>query len=301
VTARIIVPGDTLRTLPTVRRSDAPECGSKAASLGELASRGYAVPPSLILPTWVYDEFLARNGLQPFVRRCGEEAGTGTPARVFGIEHEVAARFAAAGLSDEVERELQVWMAQFAPGSFAVRSSAIKEDLPGASFAGQYDSFLDVPPSGASRAVVRCFASLLSARAALYRRRKGIAEIGGIAVVVQLMLRSDHAGVVFTRAPRRASALLIECAPGRGDGVVSGTVTPNRYYVNRSTLAVEDAWERHVVDPAAVRATATHALAIERDLGGAQDIEYGVVDDVVHILQARPAGGAPLVPRRGAD
>jgi pyruvate,water dikinase len=173
-------------------------------------------------------------------------------------------------------------------GQFAVRSSATNEDLPGTSFAGQYRSFLHVERPNVSRMVVRCFASLFGAGAALYRRRRHGADMGRMAVLVQEMVESDHAGVVFTQAPNRPAQLLIECAPGLGEHVVSGSVSPNRYYLNRTTVTIEAMRERWPLDLDQVRQVAREALAIEREFGGAQDVEYGVREGAVYILQARP-------------
>jgi pyruvate,water dikinase len=83
--------------------------------------------------------------------------------------------------------------------------------------------------------------------------------------------------------------VVLECARGSCDALVSGTVTPNRYYLNRSTLAVEEAFEVDPMDPSAVRAAAAQALSIEQTFGEAQDVEYGMAGATVHILQARPA------------
>jgi phosphoenolpyruvate synthase/pyruvate phosphate dikinase len=82
--------------------------------------------------------------------------------------------------------------------------------------------------------------------------------------------------------------LLIECAPGLADRVVSGTVSPNRYFVDRRTLQVTESVEPHVYDCASVALIAEKALAIELDLGGPLDIEFGMQSGGIHVLQARP-------------
>jgi pyruvate,water dikinase len=277
-----------LKTLPHVRRSDALHCGNKSACLGELLSRGYAVPPSLILPTSVFEAFLASSGLEDLIGRHADESRAANPPRLVAIEREILSCFDAAELPQVVGDEIAAWTST-RPGPFAVRSSATNEDLPGATFAGQYNSFLAVAAPDVPRMVRHCFASLFNARAALYRRRKQLTSIGSMAVLVQDMLPSRHAGVVFTHAPRHPGQLLVECTLGLGEAVVSGTVSPNRYYLNRSTLDVEDSCERHAIDIASIRAVARAALSIETALRGPQDVEYGVVDDAVYILQARPA------------
>jgi pyruvate,water dikinase len=276
-----------LKTLEQIRRSDAPQCGSKSACLGELFSRGYAVPASVILPTPVFDTFLASNGLEALAAGCAEEGATASPTRLVAIEREIAARFDEAELPRHVQDEIDAWTGSRA-GPFAVRSSATNEDLQGATFAGQYNSFLTIEAPDVSRMVRRCFASLFNARVALYRRRKGLPVIGSMAVLVQTMVPCVHAGIVFTQAPRRPGLLLVECTAGLGEGVASGTVAPNRYYLNRTTLDVEEARELCAIDPAAVRAAGRAALSIEMAFGGPYDVEYGVADEALYILQARP-------------
>jgi pyruvate,water dikinase len=277
-----------LQSLTDVRRSDAPRCGSKSACLGELLARGYAVPPSLILPTSVFDAFLAMDGLGDLIGARTAESREANPTRLVAIEREILARFDAAELPANIRREIEDWTSA-RPGPFAVRSSATNEDLPGATFAGQYNSFLGVDAPDVPRMVRRCFASLFNARVALYRRRKQMTGVGSMAVLVQDMLPSIHAGVVFTHAPHRPGQLLVECTLGLGEAVVSGNVAPNRYYLNRSTLDVEDSCEPCAIDVASIRAVAREALSIEETLTGPQDVEYGVVGDAVYILQARPA------------
>ncbi len=278
-----------LQELQDIRRASAPECGTKAACLGELTSLGYLVPPGLVVSTRAYESFLRGSSLHDVARALSEESLTASPARLVAIQDEIARAFAGAALDAGLVAQIRRWMDRFDAGVFAVRSSATNEDLPGASFAGQYDSFLNVDPARVPQAVIGCFASLFNARAALYRRRKNMPGMGAMAVLVQPMVASDHGGVVFTRAPRRDHAMLIECAPGGNDGVVGGRATPNRYYLDRATLRVEESSERHAIDWACVRAAADQALAIEAVFARAQDVEYAVARNTIHILQARPA------------
>src|SRR5262245_25077898 len=205
-----------LKTLEQVRLADASQCGTKSACLGELWSRGYSIPASLVLPTPVFDDWLAADGLAAVVLDRASESASATPARLVEIEREMRACLDAAELPPPVRDEIGRWTSARA-GRFAVRSSATNEDLPGATFAGQYDSFLSVAAPDVSRAVRRSFASLFNARAALYRRRKGLPAIGSMAVLIQEMVPSAHAGIVFTHAPRRPGSLLVECTAGLGE------------------------------------------------------------------------------------
>ena len=278
-----------LQELWEIRRGNAPECGNKAACLGELASRGYLVPPGLVVSTHAFEGFLLANGLQEVARARAHESTTASPARLIEIQDEIARAFARARLQDEVAAQIGLWTDRFGGSLFAVRSSATNEDLPGATFAGQYDSFLAIEPARVPQAVTACFASLFNARAAMYRRRKHVPGTGAMAVLAQPMVVGDHGGVVYTRAHGREHSMLIECAPGGNDGVVGGTTAPNRYYLDRATLHLEESNERHAIDWACVRVAAGHALAIEALFSRVQDVEYAAIGNAIHILQARPA------------
>jgi pyruvate,water dikinase len=211
-----------------------------------------------------------------------------TPKQLVAMFADLQKAFLAASLPVEVEVEIQAWLECSQSRLFAVRSSATNEDSSEASFAGQYDSYLNVESNAIGPHVARCFASLFNPRAALYRRRKGFTSLGAMAVIVQEMAASDHAGVVFTQAPRRSDHLLIECAPGLADRVVSGSISPNRYFVDRRTLTITESVEPHVYDWTSVALIAAEALAIESDLGGPLDIEFGIQAGGIHVLQARP-------------
>jgi rifampicin phosphotransferase len=117
-----------------------------------------------------------------------------------------------------------------------VRSSATAEDLPGAAFAGQHDTFLNVVGEDAVLdAVRRCWASLWTERAIAYRRQQGVDSAGvGVAVVLQRMVDAEFAGVLFTANPvsGERGELVVDANPGLGEAVVSGLVTPDHYVLD---------------------------------------------------------------------
>lgn len=275
-------------SLISVDDTNAGECGNKAAQLGRLARLGYVVPEGMVVTTRSYELFLVHNGLLDKVREFAV-ASLNAPARqLVEMFAAIQEEFLAASIPVEIEIEIKTWIEASRSVLFAVRSSATQEDLCEATFAGQYDSYLNVESSAVTAHLARCFASLLNPRAALYRRRHRLASLGSMAVIIQEMAASEHAGVVFTRAPRRRDQLLIECAPGLADRVVSGTVSPNRYFVDRQTLEPTEAVEPHFYDRSGVASIAAIALAMESDLGEPLDVEFGIQAGEIHILQARP-------------
>jgi pyruvate,water dikinase len=223
-----------------------------------------------------------------------------------------------AELSDSAINAIQVEYEKLGHGAVSVRSSATAEDLPDASFAGQYDSFLNVLSlDQITERLLRVWASLYSPHAIAYRLRHGI-EHGNVrmAVIVQRQLQADAAGVLFTRDPLTGSNhFVINAALGLGEGVVSGTAPSDRYIVEPKTGGVLSS--DIVLKEFMVAATTTggvsavpvpemrqklpaldqHQLsdltAFGRQLvdllGSPQDIEFAVADGDLHLLQARPA------------
>jgi cytochrome P450 len=194
----------------------------------------------------------------------------------------------------------------------AVRSSATTEDGADASFAGLQDTYLWVVGEAAVlEAVASCWASLHSERADVYRRERGIGE-GTMAVVVQRMVRAEAAGVAMTLNPANGDrcVVAIESSFGLGETVVGGTVTPDRFLVDKVMLEVVETTlaDKHVelvpggelreveaerrnapsLTTAQVRAIAALAKRAEQFHGSPQDLEWAIEDGEVRLLQCRP-------------
>lgn len=199
-------------------------------------------------------------------------------------------------------------VAHFGGGTvWAVRSSASAEDLPTASFAGQFDTYLDVVGADAViRHVRRCWASLFTERAVTYRTGNGIDHQDvDMAVVVQRMVVADAAGVLFTADPvtsdRKVST--VEAIVGPGERLVSGLVTPDAYTV-RGDRMIARAVE-HRGRPVLTDAQVVHLVRlgrqIEAHLGAPQDIEWCLDDTGFHIVQSRPITTLFPIPDAGDD
>ncbi|HVR71787.1 MAG TPA: PEP/pyruvate-binding domain-containing protein, partial [Vicinamibacteria bacterium] len=173
-------------------------------------------------------------------------------------------------------------------GAVAVRSSSVVEDGAQASFAGQFTTVLDVEGEEAVVEAARaCLRSV--AKGAAYAQAMG--EDGGapLAVLVQRFVPARVAGVVFTRDPRDPLGLLVEAHAGRGDDLVGGRVTPERYRLERATGRLLDRSDgAAAIDPPTLQAVVALALAAERLLGGAQDVEWALADEGPVLLQSRP-------------
>ena len=184
--------------------TDLAVAGGKGANLGELIQAGLPVPDGFVVTTQAYAEIAADR---PIPERPAPEDGAG-----------IRASFEAVEVPDHVRRAIAEAYAELGGGPVAVRSSATAEDLPGAAFAGQQDTYLNII-GGADLidAVRRCWASLWTDRAIAYRRKLGIdsGEVR-IAVVVQTMAPAETAGVMFTANPSPATATRSWSTPAAG-------------------------------------------------------------------------------------
>jgi pyruvate,water dikinase len=230
---------------------DVPLVGGKNASLGELrgalAPKGVRIPDGFATTADAYRAFLRRAGLNGIIDRTL----AGLDVRDLGRLQEAGRTVRDAMLAAELPGELAAAVraayrgleAEYGPGcDVAVRSSATAEDLPEASFAGQQETFLNVRGGTALLdAVRRCFASLFTDRAIVYRAGRGYRHQDvALSVGVQKMVRSDlgGAGVMFSLDPESGfrDVVVINAAYGLGESVVQGTVNPDEYVVFKPTL-----------------------------------------------------------------
>jgi pyruvate,water dikinase len=232
-------------------RSDAlPLVGGKCASLGELIHAGVRVPPGFALTTHAYQRFMKEGGLAGEVAAEVDRADPRDMEALEETSRRIRRRIDEAPFPEEMEdavaeqyRRLSVQCCLPA-APVAVRSSATAEDLPGASFAGQQDTFLWIRGvDGLVTHVKRCISSLFTARAIAYRARNGFRhEDVAIAVGVQKMANAFCAGVMFTLNPSNGdrSSIVIDSNFGFGESVVSGEVTPDHFVVNKVSLEIVD-------------------------------------------------------------
>ncbi|HEX7023910.1 MAG TPA: PEP/pyruvate-binding domain-containing protein, partial [Gemmatimonadales bacterium] len=177
----------------------------------------------------------------------------------------------------------------------AVRSSAVAEDLAEASFAGQYDTVLDVRGGEALlHAVRQVRASAGGARVRRYRDARGAAGDTGIAVLVQRMLTPEAAGVAFTANPVTGARdeVVVTAARGLGERVVSGEAVGDEWVV-RGGSADRRRVTEHAIDAEQALAVARLARSVEALFGAPQDIEWAIEGDRLYLLQSRPMTALP--------
>lgn len=269
---------------------DAPDVGAKARTLGRLRAQGFNVPPARVVPGHVLDDVLRHSGVADTARRLLRGL---TKDDVDRVARELDEALAGLRFPDGTLRDV---LGRLAPGRrYAVRSSGAREDLERLSFAGQYETCLDVERAAVPAAILRCYRSLFSATVLHYLLDNGMApDTTGMSVIVQEMVAADLSGVAFTVNPVTGAdtEIVVEAARGLGDAVVSGHVTPQRYvydwYRQRDRTAEAGGPRGDLLTPAELRAIGDQALRIQRHFGYPCDVEFAMRDGELFVLQARP-------------
>jgi len=240
--------------------------GGKGASLARLANAGLPVPDGFHVTTTAYCEFVDQNDLQPRIEAALANVNVSLPQTLETASKEITALFQAAFIPDEIANAIVHGYAAL-PGNnpaVAIRSSATAEDLPDASFAGQQETYLNVSkPEAVLEATRKCWASLWTARAIGYRTRQNITPGNvSLAVVVQELVFSEAAGILFTANPINGDRdqMMISASWGLGEAVVGGLVTPD-------TLTLEKPKGKVVT-----RETAQKLVQTVRFNGGTEEI-----------------------------
>ncbi len=306
-------------SLADIRAADLPLVGGKGANLGEMAHAGWPVPPGFCLTTAAFRQFIAAGpGAEKLFAPLAAVAVDDVEA-VRRVGQDVRRMLLDVPMPDTIAAAaLQAWRAIGADFAYAVRSSATAEDLPDASFAGQQDTYLNV--RGAADlldAIRRCWVSLFTDRAILYRGRNHFDHRDvALAVVVQKMIPSEIAGTLFTADPLTGHrhTLTIDASFGLGEALVSGLVSPDAYRVDKRTRRILDrriADKQIAIVPAEGGGTRQERLDAARrgqtalsddqilalaDMGGRieahygtpQDIEWAIAGGQLYLLQARP-------------
>ena len=267
-----------VRPIDQATAADVDTAGGKGANLGELTRAGFPVPEGFIVTTEAYLDAARAARVDP------HDPG------------EAAERLRRSAVPDAIAAAATEAYAALGGGPVAVRSSATAEDLPGASFAGQQDTYLNIEGDAALLdAIRRCWASLWNERAVAYRRANGIDDGGvSLAVVVQRMVPASAAGVLFTADPvtgrRRCAA--IDAVAELGERLVSGAVNPDHYLIDTRACHVlerQPVGEASVLSDQELLHLALLGDRVERHFGAPQDIEFALdAGRRAWLVQSRP-------------
>ena len=303
--------------------------GGKGLNLAKLAVAGFPVPAAFIVVTDAYNSFVERAGLSEWIAAQASAVDTTDPSVLATLSESIRKRFQVHDLPANRSDRIIAAYANIGRPPVAVRSSATAEDLPGMSFAGQQDTYLNVIGDEALLdAVVNCWSSLWTARAIAYRARYGIDQSNvSLAVVVQEMVQSDTSGVLFTANPLsgRRTETVIDATFGLGEALVSGHVEPDHFVVESNsrkilqkelgskstttlslatggvtTEATERRRQQAITDDQIVQLTKLGSK-VAAFYGEPQDIEWAFADGKLFLLQSRPITSLFPVPYNPHD
>ena len=302
-----------------ISRLDVSLAGGKGANLGDMAQAGHPIPPGFVICAPAFRKMLECSGLDLSIDELMQGLERNNFNQLQEIEHQARHLVENAPFPDELRsmvNEAYRELGDHVP--VAVRSSATAEDCASASFAGQQETFLNVVgQEQLLQAIQRCWSSLYTPQAMFYRVQNGFDTCQvSMAVVVQKMINSEKSGVIFTVDPvlRNHFQMVIEAVWGLGEGIVSGTITPDHYLVDRETCEVisefvpekqimitkdrpggvqttpvpADRVARPVLTPGELRQLVDLGNKVERHFGSPQDIEWGIEGGQIYLLQSRP-------------
>ncbi len=303
---------------PEIDKTKLAAVGGKGANLGELAGiDGIRVPEGFCITTDAYRMFTQNDvKLQELLEKL---AGLKTDEqdRISEISGSIRSVLENSKMPEEVENSITQALLTFDKRqAFAVRSSATAEDLPGASFAGQQDTYLNIRGNDEIfKHVIKCWASLFTDRAVTYRIQNGFDHRKVLlSVVIQKMVLSEVSGILFTSDPITSDrrTMSIDAGFGLGEALVSGLVNPDTYKVRNGVIVSKrvgtQAFEIRPADSGGTRETeieegrresqaltdgqilrlAAIGRKIENHFGCPQDIEWCLADGEFYIVQSRP-------------
>ncbi|VVB87751.1 Phosphoenolpyruvate synthase [uncultured archaeon] len=313
---------DTVVWLEEVGKEDIAIVGGKGASLGEMIHAELPVPRGFAVTAQAFRRFIDENGVSEELFKS-LEVDVDDAEILRDSEKKAKKIILGAKIPPDIEKSIKSKYRELCKREgdevfVAVRSSATAEDLPDASFAGQQDTFLNIKgEQNVIEAVKKCWASLYGARAIYYRVKQGFDHSKvNLCAVIQLMVDAEKAGVMFSSHPSTGEPVtIIEGAWGLGESVVSGSVSPDYYVVDKKVMKI---LERkiatknilHTRDPKTgktvelpVPDNKKNATVLEDDeilklvelgevvedlYGTPQDVEWAIKNKEVFMLQSRP-------------
>jgi len=290
--------------------------GGKGANLGELYKL-MPIPKGFCVTTDAFEEFIDESGLKEEIYSMLQGIDLTNKFDLDTFSAEIREMIISEKMPEDMEKEI-IHAYKKLDKFVAVRSSATAEDLPEASFAGQHDTYLNVNGKDEIiKAVKNCWASLFSSRAISYREAKGFNhEDIKIAVIIQNMIDSDKAGVMFTANPvnQHKTEIVIEGSYGLGESVVAGKVTPDTYILmknpfnmisanigsketsivkgknnkNQTIKNTPQQQKAYALEEKELRKLVDLGIKIEQHFQYPQDIEWAIKGSKIYILQSRP-------------
>ncbi|MEM3113097.1 MAG: phosphoenolpyruvate synthase [Candidatus Pacearchaeota archaeon] len=327
-----------IRWLSELDKSSGNIAGGKGANLAEMFNAKFPVPPAFVITTLGYTHFINAANIKKRIDEILEKIDVDNTEELEKKAAEIRNIIVRAEMPEDLKEEilesyedisvdknalstaskdaLNILRYSQEPCFVAVRSSATTEDLSDASFAGQQETYLNIKGNKEIlEAVKKVFASLFTARAIYYRKKKGFSkEKFSLAAVVQKMVDSDKSGVIFSKNPvSERDTIIIEAVFGLGEGIVSGRIKPDTYEVSKELYILDKkisekkiaitrnsqgenvevkltdhVSKAQVIEDSMIKQLANIAQKIEDHYGKPQDIEFAIENDEIFIVQSRP-------------
>lgn len=329
-----------VRWFGDIDRQDISAVGGKGANLGELTRAGLPVPPGFVVTVEAYEQFLAASNLAERITTSLDAMNVNDTASLRATASSLRELVLTADVPDNVRSSIQSAYRELGAHAgmpvitVAVRSSATAEDTGQFSFAGMFESFLNVQGDEELVRVVRkCWASTFGERVLFYRVKQGLPRAMSVGVVVQVMVDSEKSGVMFTVDPTSADnqRMVIEAAWGLGEVVVLGQVSPDRYVVDKTNLELleksvgskaflltrdpatgdnvrvdlrsDPRAQAQVLTDDEVRTLGDLGRRVEKHYGAPQDIEFAIASGKTYLTQSRPITtlAIPVGDRAGSE
>jgi pyruvate,water dikinase len=297
-------------------KKDTDIAGGKGASLGEMTQAGIPVPPGFVVLAKAFEKFIKETDISIELDAMWDRLNIKNTDNLEENSTIIRDVIIKKEFPEEIKKEILDAFNKLNSQYVAVRSSATAEDSKQDAWAGQLETCLYVNKENLLENVKKCWASLFTPRALFYRIERGFRKKNvSVAVVIQKMVNSEIAGVCFTVHPvtQNKDQMIIEACYGLGEALVSGTITPDSYVIEKSTLNIIDInisdQEKQItrgdketqeidLDPGLrsrqklteqqIKELTSLCLEIERHYGCPQDIEWAIEKDKIYIVQSRP-------------
>lgn len=304
-----------IASLSGIKEPKVLKLGGKGVSLSVLINNGLNVPNGFVITSDAFFKFLKNNILIEKIEKLASEINK---SNFQDKSKEIRKLILSGRIPEEIASEIKRYLAKLDVQHISIRSSGVSEDSLKASFAGLYDTFLNVKSE--SNVVLDCvkniWGSLFNERAVIYRIRKKLHQLEGMAIVVQEMISAEVSGVTFTVHPSDERTLLIEASYGVGDMIVNGKIQPDKFAVERETLEImekkignkskmsickgdkievvdvrKELTQKLVILDEKIKAIAVTFLKVEKIFNYPQDIEWCISNNKLWLLQSRPITG----------
>ena len=298
-------------------KKDVDIAGGKGASLGEMTNAKMPVPPGFVILAGAFDRFLEETDLEQDIKAQLKKVNYNDVNSVDKTSAVIRDLINDASIPKDLQKEFLDEFKKTKAKFVAVRSSATAEDSSVASWAGELESYLNTTEKTLLANIKNCWSSLFTPRAIFYRKEKGLIDSHvSVAVVVQKMVESDVSGICFTVHPvtEDNKQIIIEAGFGLGEAIVSGSITPDSYVLDKRNYSTIDAniakqerkiirclkkgvkWvkvdkreqEKQKLSDKQIVELAKICAGIEKHYKKPQDIEWALEKGKFYIVQSRP-------------